>query len=35
MEIFLQYGPGYASWLLSMTVNDVIIKSDVRIVSGI
>ena len=32
---FMQYGPGYAPWLISMTVNDVIIKSDVRVVSGI
>ena len=32
---FMQYGPGYALWFISMTVNDVIIKSDVRVVSGI
>ena len=32
---FMQYGPGYAPWLISMTVNDVIIKSDVRVVSRI
>ena len=31
---FMQYGPGYALWLI-MTVNDVIIKSDVCVVSGI
>ena len=31
----MQYGPGYALWLISMTVNDTIIKSDVRVVSGI
>ena len=32
---FMQYGARYAPWLVSMTVNDVIIKSDVRVVSGI
>ena len=29
---FMLYRPGYATWLISMTVNDVIIKSDVRVV---
>ena len=32
---FMQYRPGNAPWLISMTVNDIVIKSDVRVVSGI
>ena len=31
---FMQYGPGYAPWLISMIVNDLIIKFDVMLGLG-